>query len=376
MGCGSGWLTLGLTLANPGARVIGIDISPQSIKWAKNRLNYHGYSEAEFYVMPFEEIPKLNIRFDFIHCSDVLYLLPDPLEALKVMRSLLAQDGIIQGNLHSIYQRHYFYQGQQLCKYLGLMDTAPTDMEFSLIRELMNSLDDRILLKDKTWNSNPTDSFLSANHLLHEDKGYTIPEMFQMLAEADLEFISMTNWNQWNIRDLYKDRNNPSEYLDMIWEAASIEEKLHIFELLNPVHRLLDFWCCHLGMVEPRIPISEWQDNDWGNSRIYLHPQLKHPKIRESLDQAIALYAPFNIHVFLNINSAQSISLYTISCACLHLLWERPLTLSELAKAWQTIKPVNWLTKAVISAQDALTEIKEAVIEMEFLMLVLVEKSD
>jgi ubiquinone/menaquinone biosynthesis C-methylase UbiE len=376
LGCGTGWLTLGLALANPEARIIGIDISSESIKFAKNRLAYHSFPNTEFYAMPFEDITSLNLTFDFIHCSDVLYLLPEPLEAMKVMRSVLSEQGIIQANLHSIHQRYYFYQGQKLCKYLGLMDDAPTELEFSLIRDLMNSIDERVLLKTKSWNSDPTDSFLAANHLLQEDKGYTIPEMFQMIADADLEFISMINWNQWNIRDLYIDKNKPSEYLDMIIDAASVEEKLHIYDLLQPVNRLLDFWCCHLGQVQPIIALSDWEDADWQNAKAYLHPQLKHPKIREALDQAIAYYAPFNIHVFLNINAAHPISLYTASCACLHLLWEQPLSVIDLAKAWQKIKPRNWLTQVEISEADALSEIKDTLIEMEFLALVLVQKLD
>lgn len=374
VGCGTGWLTLGLAMANPEARVIGIDISSESVKFAKSRLSYHGFSEAEFYTMPFEDIPKLNLSFDLILCSDVLYLLPDPLAALKVMRSVLSPEGIIQGNLHSTYQRHYYYQAQKLSKYLGLMDSAATEMEFSLLRELFTSIDERVLLKDKTWNGEPTDSSLAANHLLQEDKGYTIPEMFQMLNDADLEFISMTNWNQWNVRDLYIDKKKPSEYLDTILEMANIEEKLHIYELLQPVNRLLDFWCCHLDQVKVGIPVIAWEDSDWENTKVYLHPQLKYPMVRESLDQAIAIYAPFNISVFLSVNAAHPISLYTISCACLHLLWEQPLSLIELAKEWQKIKPCNWLTKEVISEEESLQEMKDTLIEMEFLMLVLIEK--
>ncbi len=375
VGCGTGWLTLGLAIANPEARIIGIDISSESVKWAKNRLEYHGFLDAEFYAMPYQDISTLNLSFDFILCSDTLYLLSDPVDALKVMRSVLSADGIIQGNIHSSYQRYYFYQGQQLCKYLGLMDEAPSEMEFSLIREMMNSLDNQVLLKQRTWNENPNDSFLAANHLLHEDKGYTIPDLFQMLSDADLEFICMTNWNQWNIRDLYIDKNKPSEYLEMIIDAASIEERLHIYELLQPVNRLLDFWCCHLDRVHPKTHISLWEDPDWQNAKAYLHPQLKYPPIREALDQAIALYAPLNIHVFLSINAAYPISLYTASCACLHLLWEQPLTVTELAREWQKIKPRNWLTKEIISEAAALAEMKETLIEMEFLMLVLVEQS-
>lgn len=373
LGCGTGWLTLNLAVANPEARIIGIDISAESIKWAENRFKHHDFA-GEFHAMPFEEISSLDIRFDFIHCSDVLYLLPDPLEALKVMRSLLTADGIIHANLHSSYQRYYFYQGQHLCKYLGLMDETATEMEFSIVREMMNALDERVLLKVRTWNADPNNSFLAANYLLQEDKGYTIPEMFTLIHDADLEFISMTNWNQWDVRDLYKDKKTPSEYLDTILEMASVEEKLHIYEIFQPVNRLLDFWCCPTGKAEVRVPPIDWEDRDWETAMVYLHPELRHPKIKESLEQAIALYAPFNIHVFIQCNAASPITLYTAACACLYLLWDQPLSLKELGKAWHQIKPCNWITKAVISEREALEEIKQTAIEMEFLMLILVQR--
>lgn len=373
VGCGTGWLTLGLAIANPGARIIAIDISAESVKWAKNRLAHHN-TPAEIHTMPFEEIPSLGLEFDFIHCSDTLYLLPDPLQALKVMASVLKPDGIIHGNLHSAYQRFYYYQGQKLAKFLGLMDGTPSEMEYGLMRELMNSLDDRVLLKERTWNLKPDDNFLAANHLLQSDKGYTIPDMFEMIGAAGLEFISMTNWNQWQVCDLYKDRKIPSEYLETILELATVEEGLHIYELLQPVNRLLDFWCCHPNQTPERTYISAWTDQDWQTAQIYLHPQLKRPKVREALDQAIALYAPFNIHVFININAPNPISLYTLSCTCLHLLWDAPLTLEQLASQWHSLKPCNWLTKAESTLETARNEIKQAVIEMEFFMYVLVAK--
>ncbi|ELS33690.1 MULTISPECIES: class I SAM-dependent methyltransferase [Pseudanabaena] len=373
--CGTGFLTQALVQANPGAKVIGIDISEESIKWAKRRLEYHGYKDVEFYVMPLEDIPKLGLLFDFIHCNDTLYLLPNPVDGLKVMRTVLAPQGIIQGNLHSIYQRHYFYQGHQLYRFLGLMDDSPSDIEFSLLREIMNSLDDRVMLKELTWKASSDDTTLSVNYLLQEDKGYTILQMFEIIRDSELEFISMTNWNQWNVRDLYKDRNNPSEYLDMVLSTSSIEEKLQIYELLHPVNRLLDFWCGHIGEGDVVNPPEEWTDENWQNVMVYLHPKLKHSKIRESLDLAISLYAPFNIHVFLNINSSQPISLYTTSCACMHLLWDKSLTVKELTQEWLRIKPVNWLTKESITERQAFSEIKQTLIEMESLMIVLLEIS-
>src|SRR4028118_1938796 len=42
-GCGSGYKSLILAEANPGAKIVGVDISEESIKLARQRLQYYGF---------------------------------------------------------------------------------------------------------------------------------------------------------------------------------------------------------------------------------------------------------------------------------------------------------------------------------------------
>lgn len=108
-GCGSGWTSLFLAYANPGAKIIGIDLSPKSVEVAKTRLNHHGFTNSEFYTLSIEDIDKLNYRFDYINCDEVIYLLPDAEKVLKLFQSLLNEQGIIRVNFHSYYQRFNFF---------------------------------------------------------------------------------------------------------------------------------------------------------------------------------------------------------------------------------------------------------------------------
>lgn len=43
VGCGSGWETLILAEANPGARLVACDLSPASVQATERRLRYHGF---------------------------------------------------------------------------------------------------------------------------------------------------------------------------------------------------------------------------------------------------------------------------------------------------------------------------------------------
>jgi ubiquinone/menaquinone biosynthesis C-methylase UbiE len=92
-GCGSGYKSLMLAEANPGAKIVGFDISPESVKLARERLDYHGFDNAEFHVLALEELPSLNQQFDYINCDELLYLLPDINVGLKAMQAVLKPNG-------------------------------------------------------------------------------------------------------------------------------------------------------------------------------------------------------------------------------------------------------------------------------------------
>ena len=82
-GCGSGWKSLILAEANPGAKIVGIDISEESVKLAQQRLKFHGFDHVEFHAISIYDLPSLGLEFDYINNDEMLYLLPDLVAALK-----------------------------------------------------------------------------------------------------------------------------------------------------------------------------------------------------------------------------------------------------------------------------------------------------
>lgn len=235
-GCGTGYKSLVLAAANPGAKIVGVDISEKSIDLAKQRLQYHGFGNAQFYISSIEDLPSLGLSFDYINCDEVLYLFPDPAFGLQAMKSVLKPDGIIRANLHSSLQRTYFFRAQELFKIMGLMDENPEELEIDLVREIMKSLKDQVELKSITWRSDlETDQEkILMNYLFQGDKGYTITQMFAAIRAAELEFISMVNWRQWGLMSLFKEPDNLPAFLAMSLPDTTIEEQLHLFELLHP----------------------------------------------------------------------------------------------------------------------------------------------
>ena len=231
-GCGSGWKSLMLAEANPGAKIVGIDISEESVKLSRYRLEHHGFDNVEFHTLSIYDLQSLGMEFDYINCDEMLYLLPDPVAALKVMKSVLKPEGIIRTNLHSALQRSGFLRAQKLFQIMGLTESNPGDLEVEIVLETMKALKDGIDLKAKTWNPNfekeDTKQSVLMNYLLQGDNGFIIPQMFDMLQKSDIEFISMVNWRLWEVTDLFKEPENLPIFLGMNLPELDIEQRLHL----------------------------------------------------------------------------------------------------------------------------------------------------
>ncbi len=366
VGCGSGYTTLILAEANPDARIVAFDFSQKSLEVAQKRLNYHGFQNAEFHLISLDDVNTLGLQFDYIQCSDILYLLDDLVGGLKTLKSVLKPTGILRGNLHSKYQRRNHYLAQKACKLMGLMDDTPSELDIEFIREFMNALKDNTMTKRVTWNADLQQNDLSVlmNYLIVNDQGYTIPEMFEALNQADLEFISMTNWREWELKTLFKQPDNLPDGVEYCLNEASQQEKLALYELLNPIHRLLDFWCGHPDTGINFTPVSEWENTDWENAKIYLHPQLKDEPWQNQIISEIQQYHPIVICPYLNMGGG-TLTLESNIVSVLLPLWDAPQTLAFLVKRWLILNPIDPISLEPISVEDATNKVKSIVTILE-----------
>ena len=376
-GCGTGYKSLILAEANPGAKIIGIDISQQSLELARQRFEYHGLKNGEFHLLSIEELPQLNLEFDYINCDELLYLFSEPAIALKAMKSVLKPHGIIRSNLHSSLQRFNLFRVQEVFRLMGLMDSNPEDMEIEIALETLKGLKDGVDLKAKTWR--PTyegekgKQAVLMNYLFQGDKGYTIPDLFAALRTADLEFISMLNWRQWKLRDLFKEPDNLPVFLAISLPEISVEQELHLFELLHPVHRLLDFWCGHPDRAKPFVPVAEWSRSDWLDAKVYLDPQLKTSAVKEEVVRCTTQLQPFEISKYLPVTGEQSLVDSTIA-ACLLPLWEEAQSVPSLIARWQKLHPVHLLTLEPTAESEAFQVVSSSLMGLERSGYVLLER--
>ena len=388
-GCGSGYKALVLALANPGARVIGVDLSEQSVKLAKQRFEFHQLTGGEFHQLSLLEIGQLGLEFDYINCDETLYLLPDPVAALAALKSVLKPRGMIRANLHSRYQRAEFYQAQDLFKFMGLMDQAPGEFEAEVVIETMTNLKPIIRLREDTWNRRGIDSMtpdklqemIATNFLIVGDKGYSILDLFDILEQSQLEFVSMVNWRQWEITDLFQDPSNLPAFWSLSLAEASPRERLHVFELLHPVHRLLDFWCTDPGSSDQSNNQTTnqathiWSEADWPQVRVHLHPHLQNQALKESLLTAIELAQPFEISRQVKLPTLAPILLEANLAACLLPLWDGSQPIGAIVERYQRSNPVDPVTLEPTDPKAAFITVKDLLQRLEVFLYVLLELS-
>jgi len=374
--CGSGFKTLLLARANPGAKIVGFDLSQHSLEVAKARFIYHGLECPDFYCTNLYDLPKLGLTFDYINLDETLYFFEDIGASLAVLKSVLKPDGIIRTNLHSYWQRNHFYRAQNIFKMMGLFNENPGEFEINNVKSIFKSLKNTVNLKQLTWRPELEDdhSYYAMNFFLQGDRGYTIEELFQALEKAELEFISMLKWREWNLLDLFENVEELPSFLALSLPSLSIAEKLHLFEMFNPVHRLFDFWCGHPERgTNLEIDFSQWTDQEWLKATVYLHPQLKTAEVQQKLLESINLFQPFEISKYLPIHPQTSIIDTTLVSSVYLPLLEKEQTIRALIERWCTLHPLDPVTLKETTPTDALNILSQFLIHQENLGYVLLQ---
>ena len=104
----------------PRARVVGIDVSANSIESTLQLKRRHGLENLEVLQLPIERAAELQSRFEQIVCTGVLHHLPDPEAGLQALHGVLAPQGALHLMVYAPYGRAGVYMLQDYCRRLGL----------------------------------------------------------------------------------------------------------------------------------------------------------------------------------------------------------------------------------------------------------------
>ena len=171
----------------PNARVIGIDVSAASITFTQELKRTHALENLDVYQLPIERAAELGKSFEHVVCTGVLHHLADPDAGLRALREVLAPSGALHLMVYAPYGRAGVYMLQEYCRRLGITpsDTAIHDLAASL-----RALPPDHPLVPLLRNSPDFSSIAAmADALLHpRDRAYSVPQLYEFLADADLEF--------------------------------------------------------------------------------------------------------------------------------------------------------------------------------------------
>lgn len=96
VGCGTGSITIDLARHVPQGHVVGVDISSDSVAQAKSLAQARGVTNVEFMQGDAHAMQALSDEsFDVAHAHMVLLHLSDPVKALREMRRLVKDGGVV-----------------------------------------------------------------------------------------------------------------------------------------------------------------------------------------------------------------------------------------------------------------------------------------
>lgn len=204
-GCGSNQAAY-YAYQNPSWNVLGIDISESSLANQNRLKEKHGLKNLRLMNSDLCSVGSLGETYDFITSTGVLHHLQSPKEGLIELKRVLRKDGVMNLMLYGKSLRLGVYVLQEFFKGIGLKQT-PDDLEivkFSLKLLPKDHIVNRYInrVDDLDYDAGIVDTFL------HEvDQAYWVKDIFGLLQEVDLEFLSWCDPGEYALENVISQSN-------------------------------------------------------------------------------------------------------------------------------------------------------------------------
>ena len=187
-GCGTNQAAV-IAHRNPGAKVVGVDISQPSLDHQQYLKDKHGLWNLELHRLPVEEVSTLGLDFDLIISTGVLHHLADPQVGMKALGGCLRQDGAIGVTLYAKYGRTGVEVVQSIFRDMGLRQD---DASVQIVKEAISVLPEthplRTYLKAEGDWELQFDAAVVDTFLHGRDRSYSVDGCIDLVASAGLVF--------------------------------------------------------------------------------------------------------------------------------------------------------------------------------------------
>ena len=266
-GCGTGVSTDYLCHLNPGASVLGIDISEGALAVARERCQRSGAAEQVASLRQ-EQRSLLDLDgegpFDYINSVGVLHHLDQPEAGLQSLAKRLAPNGLLHLFLYADAGRWEIHRTQQA---LTLLEVGTGPDGLRLGRELFETLPETNRLARhhrERWAVDCAPDANFADMYLHpQETSYTLERLFQFIETAGLHFAGFSNPEVWDPARLLQ-----GELLERA-RALPQHQQWLLVEQLDPDISHFEFFLSAAPVQRPH-----WSDDGLRQARGVIQPCL------------------------------------------------------------------------------------------------------
>ena len=231
-GCGTGRHPIESATNYKDAEVLAIDLSLNSLAYAKRKAEEFGVKNIEFMQLDILNLKKLGRKFDIIETSGVIHHMANPLQGWRILNDCLENHGVLLMGLYSALSRENITKIREEIIKLGFSSDAQSMRDFrKFAQESNNSIFESI---------KHSQDFCSMSGLrdlvFHEQEHhFTIPQIQNILNELKLSFCGFTGEK---VLSAFRSRFPQN---DAVYDL----QKWSDFENENPntFDQMYQFWC-------------------------------------------------------------------------------------------------------------------------------------
>jgi SAM-dependent methyltransferase len=236
-GCGTNQAPT-LAYTNPQARVVGIDISQESLDHGRYLKHKHGLKNLELTLLPIEEVGSLGRDFDLVVSGGVLHHMASPQTGMDALASVLRREGVAAIMLYARYGRIGVEIMQAVFHEMGL---EQTEGSLRLVRAGLSWLDPShaaraymAIAPDLAFDTGMVDTFLHGR-----DVSFTVQDCLDLVDGSGLVF---QDWFQ-------KTPLHPPTLVEPENEFLAAVNMLPERQMWSVMERLRNLTACHLFLA-------------------------------------------------------------------------------------------------------------------------------
>ena len=222
--------------------IVATEDSPFAIEITSERFGARGLNNATLYPVSILTLPDADLgKFDIVISTELLHRMPNPEEGAAVLRSMLADDGLLVLRLPATYGRMGVHVVQSLMAYL-IKDDMPEELQIAIVREYLQSLppthwlakSNRALLDEVAL---PDNRGIYELFIKPQTHAFTVTEIYQLLDSVGLSVTSFAG----PLRAAYRpETHSKSDILNEIVADKPEYQRESIGELMHT--GMIDHW--------------------------------------------------------------------------------------------------------------------------------------